>query len=164
VTADLKNCQLLTAPLHDGGGSENINSCTFNKHCAFRQVSASNPPQRKAANRWQTFSFVKMTYRIPNQNNLYGTIFDIESKKILADMFEANGWSIRKSTWTDFEIRTDWGEIVIENEDQNPFINGAIDPTMFDNFRLLLDFLKIKYSIEFYDDQGTLIKEGKNEN
>jgi len=32
-------------------GSANINSCAFNKHCAGRQFSASNPPQRKAAKR-----------------------------------------------------------------------------------------------------------------
>jgi len=104
-----------------------------------------------------------MTYKIPNQNNLYGTIFDIESKRILADMFGANGWSVRKSTWTDFEIRTEWSQIVIENEDQNPLINGVIDPTMFDSFCLLLDSLKIKYSIELYDNQGRLIKEEKSE-
>lgn len=43
--------QLVTAPLRYGGGSANTNSSAINKHCAFRQVSASNPPQRKAANR-----------------------------------------------------------------------------------------------------------------
>jgi hypothetical protein len=42
----------ITAPLRYGGGSANINSCAINKQCASRQVSASNPPQRKAANRY----------------------------------------------------------------------------------------------------------------
>lgn len=41
----------ITAPLRYGGGSANINSCAINQQCAFRQVSASNPPQRKAAKR-----------------------------------------------------------------------------------------------------------------
>lgn len=45
------NWQQLTAPLRYGGGSGNINSSAINKQCAFRQVSASNPPQRKAAKR-----------------------------------------------------------------------------------------------------------------
>jgi len=44
--------QQVTAPLRYGGGSANINSCAFNKHCAGRQFSASNPPQRKAAKRY----------------------------------------------------------------------------------------------------------------
>lgn len=44
---------VLTAPLRYGGGSANINSCAINKQCAFRQVSASNPPQRKAAKRYR---------------------------------------------------------------------------------------------------------------
>lgn len=43
--------QQLTAPLRYGGGIANINSSAINKQCAFRQVSATNPPQRKAANR-----------------------------------------------------------------------------------------------------------------
>jgi hypothetical protein len=43
--------QLVTAHLRYGGGSANINSSAINKHCAFRRVCASNPPQRKSANR-----------------------------------------------------------------------------------------------------------------
>jgi hypothetical protein len=34
-----------------GGRSANMNSSAINKHYAYRQVSASNPPQRKAAKR-----------------------------------------------------------------------------------------------------------------
>lgn len=43
--------QPVTAALRYGGGSANINSCAFNKHCAGRQFNVPNPPQRKAANR-----------------------------------------------------------------------------------------------------------------
>ena len=39
-------------PLRYGRGSGNINGCAFNKQSAFRQVSTSNPPQRKAAKRY----------------------------------------------------------------------------------------------------------------
>jgi len=45
--------ELLTAPLRYGEGSANINSCAINKQCAYRQGIVSNPPQRKAANRYQ---------------------------------------------------------------------------------------------------------------
>ena len=31
-----------------GRESANINNWTINKHCAFSQISAANPPQRKA--------------------------------------------------------------------------------------------------------------------
>ncbi len=41
----------ITAVLHCGGGSENINSCAFNKQRAFRQCSKSKPPKHIAANR-----------------------------------------------------------------------------------------------------------------
>lgn len=43
--------QPITAALRYGGGSGNINSCAINNHCAGRQISASNPTQRKAAKR-----------------------------------------------------------------------------------------------------------------
>ena len=46
---------VVTAPLRYGGGSANIKSSAINKQCAFRQVSASNPPQRKAAKRYMPF-------------------------------------------------------------------------------------------------------------
>lgn len=46
-----KKHEPLTAPLRYGGGSANINNCAINKQRAFRQFSASNPPQRKAAKR-----------------------------------------------------------------------------------------------------------------
>jgi hypothetical protein len=47
-----KNNEPLTAPKKNGGGSANINSCAINKHCAYRQFCASNPPLLLAANRW----------------------------------------------------------------------------------------------------------------
>jgi hypothetical protein len=105
-----------------------------------------------------------MFYKTPSQNNLYGTIYTVESKRILSELFVVSGWSCRKSTWTDFEVKSDWAEIIIENEDKSPLVNGAIDPAMFDNFRFLLEFHKIKYSLELYDEQGDLIrKESNNE-
>jgi hypothetical protein len=47
----MKKSQPLTAPLRYGGESANMNSYAINKQCALRQVSAFNPPQRKAAKR-----------------------------------------------------------------------------------------------------------------
>ena len=38
---------MATAPLHYGRRSANINISTINIKCAFRKVSASNPPHRK---------------------------------------------------------------------------------------------------------------------
>ena len=54
MTIQTENNEPLTAPKKNGGQSANINSCATNKHCAFRQVSAPNPPQRKAPARQQT--------------------------------------------------------------------------------------------------------------
>jgi len=42
----------LTAPKKNGGGSANINSWAFNKHCAYRQFSVPKPPLLLAAKRY----------------------------------------------------------------------------------------------------------------
>jgi hypothetical protein len=56
--------QPITAPKKNGGGSANINSCAHNKHCAYRQFSASNPPLLLAANRYGQV-YEKTTKRKP---------------------------------------------------------------------------------------------------
>jgi hypothetical protein len=49
TVADDKETLLPTAALRYGGRSANMNSSAINKHSAFRQVCASNPPHRKVA-------------------------------------------------------------------------------------------------------------------
>lgn len=57
-----KKALAITAILRYGGGRANINSSAFNKLCAGRQFSVSNPPQRKAANRYPIVELKK--YRL----------------------------------------------------------------------------------------------------
>jgi hypothetical protein len=44
--------QLVTAHWLNGGGSGYINIYALILHCEYRQVSASNPPQRQCAKRY----------------------------------------------------------------------------------------------------------------
>ena len=46
---------VVAAPLRYSGGSANINSRAINKQCELKQISASNPPQLKAARRFLVF-------------------------------------------------------------------------------------------------------------
>jgi hypothetical protein len=44
----------LIAPLHYDGGSGNVNICAiYKQYSFFKHVSAFNPPQRKANERWR---------------------------------------------------------------------------------------------------------------
>ena len=43
---------VITVPYHYVGKSGFMNSSAFNKQRSFRQISASNPPLRKAAKRY----------------------------------------------------------------------------------------------------------------
>lgn len=103
-------------------------------------------------------SQMPMSTKIPNQNNLYGTIFVADSQKMVADFFVANGWNVRKSTWTDYEAKNSWAELTIESDGKNPLVNGAIDPAMFDDLKQCLDLMNAGYSLELYDNDGVLLR------
>ena len=51
-TSGTEKHERITAVFRYGGGRANINSSAFNKLCAGRQFSVSNPPERKAAKRY----------------------------------------------------------------------------------------------------------------
>lgn len=59
-----KKHEPLTAPLRYGGGSANMSISAINKQYVFRRVSASNPPQRKAANRYSNMKDETQSYKV----------------------------------------------------------------------------------------------------
>ncbi len=50
-------------------------------------------------------------YDIPDRNNVYGIINRNKSKLEISEKFHSIGWSVRKSSWTDFVIEGKWAEI-----------------------------------------------------
>ncbi|MEM9276788.1 MAG: hypothetical protein AAGA80_28195 [Cyanobacteria bacterium P01_F01_bin.143] len=96
-------------------------------------------------------------YNIPDGNNMYGVVNDTISKKQIATKFHELGWSVRKSSWTDFEIECQWAELHIEGENEILF-NGILDETKFEELGDLMVKLGFKYSIELYDDEQKLLR------
>ena len=69
-------------------------------------------------------------YDIPDRNNMYGVIKGTVSKKKIATIFHELGWSVRKSSWTDFEIESQWAELTIEGDKEVLFIGIWMKPNL----------------------------------
>jgi hypothetical protein len=49
--------------------------------------------------------------------HLFGTVQTHHTKAELAAAFAAAGWTSRKCTWTDYDVQSDFAELVIESDD-----------------------------------------------
>ena len=79
-------------------------------------------------------------------------------------MLEQNDWTVRKSSWTDFEFGNSWTELTLEGDDNEPLLNGRV-AFHNDNIILLDKLFKSlggTYTYEFYDKDKNLILEKKN--
>jgi hypothetical protein len=61
----------------------------------------------------------------PNFANFYSTLETALSKKQIADLYGAIGWHVRKCTYVDYEITSDWAELIIE-ADSPILMHGAV--------------------------------------
>jgi hypothetical protein len=100
-------------------------------------------------------------FRIPDSNNFYGILYNLDSKAELAKKFMGIGWSVRRATWVDYEIQSEFCEIIIEGHDSEPLFSGTIDPSMVDDFESILREFGLKYSVELYKN-GEIVKMSSN--
>jgi hypothetical protein len=66
-----------------------------------------------------------MLQRLPEKNNFYAFFMCVDKARV-AEVFSSNGWQLRKSSWTDFELTNDWSELILEGEEKEPLMNDAI--------------------------------------
>jgi hypothetical protein len=100
---------------------------------------------------------------IPDENNFYASFTNTDKTK-LKELLEQNGWTIRKSSWTDFELGNSWTELTLQGSDNEPLLSGRV-AFHKDNIILLtnlFDSLDGQYKYEFYDKQKNIILEKKN--
>ncbi|WP_089686417.1 hypothetical protein [Catalinimonas alkaloidigena] len=101
-------------------------------------------------------------FRVPDDDNLYGIIYTIDSPLEIANHFDKQGWSIRKSSWTDYEVKAEWAELEIVRNHEAALISGAIDGQKFDDLKVTLMTFEYQFSIELYDQENKLIKAATN--
>ncbi|GAA0189042.1 hypothetical protein GCM10009122_48630 [Fulvivirga kasyanovii] len=97
------------------------------------------------------FKLNKKLYDIPEELNMYGTIEGINSKLELVSKFHQLGWSVRKSSWTDYEVENEWTELCIQGENEI-LLSGILDEQKFEELGDLLNSFGVKYNFELVDE------------
>ncbi len=92
------------------------------------------------------FCLNKEKYNFPDRSNLYGDIGKGYSTLEIVTKFYEIGWSVRRSSWEDFEIEAEWAKFAII-EAPGIFINGIIDTSQFDTLAKILTDFDVQYHI-----------------
>ena len=53
---------------------------------------------------------------IPDGSNFFSSLHTALSREQVARLYGALGWQVRKCSWVDYEVFSDWAELVIEAE------------------------------------------------
>ena len=99
---------------------------------------------------------------IPNRANFFSILNTLLSKNQVAQLYLAIGWRVRKSTWVDYEIASDWAELTIEGE--SPILmDGAVAdlPTRAEELVAPLREAGVAFTAECYGpepDRGLLLE------
>jgi hypothetical protein len=91
--------------------------------------------------------------KMPSKSNFYSVIKD-KTKEDLNYIFQKQGWKIRKSSMTDFEIQNSWTELVLQSDKESLLLHGlvAYHPDNVKIIGQLFESLKCSYKFEFYDN------------
>ena len=97
--------------------------------------------------------------QFPDESNLFGCVTHPEGPKSVANLFAQHGWHVRKCSWTDYEVRCEFADLVIES--QNPvLIHGPVADLLTNLPRIVepLATAGVPYSIEGYNAKRELIR------
>lgn len=93
-------------------------------------------------------------------NNVCGILRGCRDASPVAEHFVRAGWWSRSSSWYCYEVGTRWCRVEIDPaEGSYVLLNGVVDPQRINEFASLLDCLGLKYSLELYDEDDTLVCE-----
>ncbi len=110
-----------------------------------------------------TILYQRKDREMPEENNFYACFYNT-SKTSVKELLEKNNWSICKASWTDFELRNSWTDLILEGDENEPLLNGRV-AFHKDNISFIDNPFKSlggKYTFEFYDKDKNLIFEKKN--
>jgi hypothetical protein len=115
-----------------------------------------------------TFEYNSTTFyeradrKMPSESNFYSVIRN-KTKEDVNYIFQKQGWTIRKSSMTDFEIQNSWTELVLQNDKEGLLLYGlvAYHPDNVKIIAQLFDSLKCGYKFEFYDNDQ-IVEQAQN--
>lgn len=90
---------------------------------------------------------------MPENNNCYAELM-LPSTEIVIVKFQQEGWSVKKCSFTDFEMRNNWSELTLAKTDNELLLHGAVAFHQ-DNINIIkniLDSFDCGYNLEFYQE------------
>ena len=82
------------------------------------------------------------------------------STPAVAERFARAGWSSRSSSWYGYEVETGWCQAELDpTEGSDTLLNGLVVPEELDTLASLLTGFGLSFTLESYDDEGTLLRE-----
>jgi hypothetical protein len=98
---------------------------------------------------------------IPEGSNFFASLETTKSLEAIAGLYSSAGWEVRMCSWTDFEVTSAIGELIIEGKP--PLVHGPVaDPLVnLDAVTKPLRDAAIAFSCECYDEEGNLLAERK---
>ncbi|MER7939309.1 hypothetical protein ACIQ64_02180 [Streptomyces sp. NPDC094473] len=86
-------------------------------------------------------------------NNLWGSLAGTAGARRAAEVFHAAGWSVRRSSWTEFEVESAFAEF--ELMPSHPVVfSGFVDPDRITALLAALQEMGMPFTVEFEDDDG----------
>jgi hypothetical protein len=90
---------------------------------------------------------------MPPKSNFYSVVKNKIEEDIIY-FFQKNGWTTRKTSMTDYELKNSWTELTLEKDNGELLLHGLIayHPNNVAIIRQFLDSLHCAYKFELYND------------
>lgn len=110
----------------------------------------------------ETVIYELANIEISGSTNFYSIIYG-KLPEDVCNLFEKEGWHIRKSAWDEFELQNSWSELQLQNSNGDVLLNGAVIYTVssVNELQRIFDLLEAGYQFEFYNENKELLKEVK---
>jgi hypothetical protein len=88
-------------------------------------------------------------------NNVYGEVPGSGSTRALAEMFVGVGWRVRASSWTDYEVESEWACIELQQLKNEVILSGVVEPSRLDDLAAVFAGLDLRLAVELWNADGT---------
>lgn len=93
-------------------------------------------------------------------NNVCGILRGCRDTSVVAQRFVRAGWTSRSSSWHGYELETSWCRVEVDPiEGSEVLLNGVVDPQRVDELADVLHRFGMRYSLELYEGDNTLVRE-----
>jgi len=97
---------------------------------------------------------------LPESNKFYAWFRGVPPM-VIVQLFEEQGWAIRKAGWTEWEMTNTWSELHVEPDSEGVLLNGLVawHPNNVEILDQLMDGVGAAYQYEIYDAEKNLLLE-----